>query len=931
MKPLLSVKPDALRLTLEILELSFIIQAMPQTHYLSEKDVFQALEEGALLLTVNRRLSRSLLLRFNNHQASLGRTAWQTPDILPFSSWIQRCMGEVTYHCPDASHPLPITWDQELSLWEYIIRQSRHSRGLLHLEETARQAARAWVLFEQWKLEGHLDPALWSSPDHQAFLEWSSTFRDYTKSRGWIEEARQPGYAARMFQDGYLPPPAHLVLAGLENLNPALLTTLDILQNLGCKITHLEFARKDSRKTLVPLSDREQEMRTCALWVRTRLESDPKQRIGVVVPDLYSVRQEITHIFDSVLHPDAAFDPMTPKKRAYDLSLGKPLSGYPVIRSALDLLDLRLTPLPLETVGAVFNSPFVKGAPAETAARGGLEIELRKTREPEVSFSYLLNKSANSSQSMSCPILAQSLKAFKSRIQELPYSQPPSAWAQDLDLLLQDMGWPGDITLSSHEYQTVQAFNACLKRLAGLDRVIPSTDMSTALQRLHQILDETIFQPEPSEVRVRIMGMLEAESESFDELWIMGLTDQAWPQSPEPNPFLPVHLQKNLDMPRSSPQHELDYARRVMHRLLQNTSRAVLSYPCREEDLELLPSPLLKEIPDLDYNELTLLPDPDPWAQLLPGKHLEYFQDEKAPPLTQASRTSGGTGVLRSQALCPFQAFARHRMHARSMEKPVVGLGPPERGIIMHAALEYFWQSCRDQATLLESSDTRRRRMIDQAVDQAIREMCSQRPQTMTAQFQELERERLQDLLQEWLALEEQRQPFQVQELEQRFSISISGLELNVVADRMDRLEDGRLVVIDYKSGSHFMSEWFKKRPVEPQVPLYTLFCPQAVAGVYFGVVRKGECSFVGLGQDDGIVPGCKGFASHKLTSHYQDWDELLQDWKERLGKLALEFMQGQARVDPESPNACRQCDLESICRVFETGQPFTQENADVI
>ena len=891
---------------------------MPDIKYLPEKDVFQALEEGAILLTVNRRLSRSLLQRFNNHQSSLGRKAWETPDILPLSSWILRCMEEITYHRPDISHPLPITNDQELSLWEDIIRQSPHSRGLLHLEETARQAGRAWMLFEHWNLEDHLDPVQWSSPDHQAFLEWSNTFKDYTRSRGWMEEARQSGYAARMFKKGYVPPPGHLVLAGLENLNPVQLNILDVLQDLGCKLSHLEFARKDPGKTLVPLADREQEMRTCALWVRTRLESDPKQSIGVVVPDLYSVRQKIMHTFDAVLHPDTAFDPLPPEKRAYDVSLGRPLSGYPVVRSALHLLDLRLDPLSLDTVGAVLNSPFLKGVPAETTARGGLETGLRKTREPQISFKYFLDKAANSSQPTPCHILAQSLKAFKSRIQELPSAQPPSAWARDLDLLLQGLGWPGDRTLSSHEYQTVQAFNACLKRLAGLDRVIPSTGMSGAVQRLRRILDETIFQPEPPQVRARIMGMLEAESESFDQLWIMGLTDQAWPRSPEPNPFLPVSLQKSLDMPRSSPQHELDYARRVMQRLLQNTSQAILSYPCREEDLELLPSPLLRETPDLEYTELDLLPDPDPWAGFSPGDHLEYFQDEKAPPLTQKSRASGGTGILRSQAACPFQAFARHRMHARSLEEPVVGLGPPERGTIMHAALEYFWQSCRDQAALLEMSDSQRRQMIDAAADQATRKMHFLKPQTMTRQFQELEKERLQGLLQEWLALEEKRQPFQVQELEKRFSISIGGLELSVAADRIDRLEDGKLVVIDYKSGSHSLSEWFRQRPVEPQVPLYTLFCPEPVAGVYFGVVRRGECSFVGLGQEDDIVPECKGFAFQKFTRHYQNWEELLQDWKDRLEKLALEFMQGEARVDPESSNTCRQCDLESLCRVFE-------------
>jgi ATP-dependent helicase/DNAse subunit B len=154
--------------------------------------------------------------------------------------------------------------------------------------------------------------------------------------------------------------------------------------------------------------------------------------------------------------------------------------------------------------------------------------------------------------------------------------------------------------------------------------------------------------------------------------------------------------------------------------------------------------------------------------------------------------------------------------------------------------------------------------------------------------------------------------------LEEGLDISIRGLQLNVVADRIDRLENGKLVVIDYKTGRHFMSEWFQDRPVEPQVPLYSLFCPEPVAGVYFGVVRKGESCFVGLGEDADIVPGCKAFAQHSLTRDFPSWTELLQHWKTQLEDLAAEVLRGEARVAPSTKQACRQCDLHALCRIYE-------------
>ena len=45
------------------------------------------------------------------------------------------------------------------------------------------------------------------------------------------------------------------------------------------------------------------------------------------------------------------------------------------------------------------------------------------------------------------------------------------------------------------------------------------------------------------------------------------------------------------------------------------------------------------------------------------------------------------------------------------------------------------------------------------------------------------------------------RVPFTVLETEEKTSVSIAGLTLNLRLDRIDRLNDGSLLVIDYKTG----------------------------------------------------------------------------------------------------------------------------------
>jgi RecB family exonuclease len=64
-----------------------------------------------------------------------------------------------------------------------------------------------------------------------------------------------------------------------------------------------------------------------------------------------------------------------------------------------------------------------------------------------------------------------------------------------------------------------------------------------------------------------------------------------------------------------------------------------------------------------------------------------------------------------------------------------------------------------------------------------------------------LEAQRLAELLATWLEVEATRSPFRVLAREERHRLDIEGLPVTVVVDRVDELGDGRLAIIDYKSG----------------------------------------------------------------------------------------------------------------------------------
>jgi hypothetical protein len=190
--------------------------------------------------------------------------------------------------------------------------------------------------------------------------------------------------------------------------------------------------------------------------------------------------------------------------------------------------------------------------------------------------------------------------------------------------------------------------------------------------------------------------------------------------------------------------------------------------------------------------------------------------------------------------------------------------------------------------------------------------------------------QRLLVLLGEWLNLEARRPPFSVETMEAWHRESFGPLTLQTRIDRIDRLADGSQVIIDYKTGLATVGDWLGDRPVEPQLPLYTLDRRGSeLAAVAFAKVRRGDCSFVGLGREDGLLPGVASASGHRQLEGTEigNWDDLLKSWRDTLHKLGEEFAHGQAQVDPiNGRQACDRCDLQTLCRIADQNDPQGDE-----
>ncbi len=890
---------------------------------LEKKELLSRLAGGhAARLTVvtpNRRLAASLRAEFDRTREMEGLAAWESADILPVGALIERMWEDALYSELAPEMPVLLGAVQERALWQHAVATHRPEARLFSTEAAAAQCAQAWQLAHAWRIELAATP-FWNE-DARAFLDWVEHYKRVTRDGAHTDRARLPDVVIPHLGHAALRRPETLILYGFDLLTPQVRDFLQALTTAGTTLLVTEPMPHHGKVSRVSLPDANAEVLAAARWARARLEVTPAQagaqspRIGIVVPDLAQLRAKVHRLFANVLQPDhlvAAKEPMLP----FNISLGAPLSEYPLVADALHVLALARGDAQFEHVSRVLRSPFIGGGEAERDVRARLDVRLRRRCGPAVSLDEV-QRLCGAAQSPPAPMLIERLERLAKRQSDFRGERCASEWAKLFSEALRAMGFPGERACDSAEHQALARWHELLAEFATVERVMPVLACRDALRLLATMANDAIFQPQAHEVPIQILGVLESAGLEFDHLWVMGLTDDAWPLPARPNPFMPVRLQRAAGIPQADPVSSLDLDRRITEGWLRAAGEVVVSHARMRKESELAPSPLIAPIAEVPFEALDTAPLRLLRDGIAASGKLEAIDDPSGPALAQALVPSGGTRVFRDQAACPFRAFAHVRLAAEAMEVPRPGLDPRDRGTLVHCMLANTWRVIGTHARLSGMKEDELEALLKTSADEAIAQV---RRSALSGRFAQLEHERLVKTTREWLAIERLRDGFEVVEIEQKHSLEFGGVSVNVKLDRVDRLPSSERVVIDYKSGNCSASSWLGSRPEEPQLPMYALGTSN-VAAIAFAQVKAGQMGFKGYARDEGLLPKV-GPVGKGQAKRYPSWAVLLQELRVELDSIGRGFAAGDARVDPKRGTTCGTCDLHMACRIAERA-PF--------
>lgn len=886
--------------------------------------------DDEIVLCATARLARTLPLEAAA-RAGVGEAGVPVPRTATVSQWLGTVIeeallcGEVD---PSALPERVLTAQAEALLWERSVRAALDddiASALFDARGLAAEAMKAAELVDVWGLR--VDPTQ-GSEETRRFLEWRQRFVDDCTRHGWATSTMLALRQVALLEAGIGRMPASVALAGFDRLNPLEQRLIRILEQRGVAVR--EFVTGTETPTdarLLALTDGAAECRAAVHWAVDIALARPEARVGIAVPDLAARRTLLTRLLDHALDVVALLPSQAQRQRHYNVSLGLSLAEVPLVASALDLLRLSTRrDFPQQDFGKLLNSPWWANDLSEADARARFDALMRERLPVRCTLARIVRLARKAIvDGLMIKGLTDRLEHVARLLDRLPPRQAPSAWRASLLRLLEAFGWPGERTLSSHDFQAREAFIEALESLAGLDDITGALSPGEAVARLAEACAAHLFQPRTEgRPRIQVLGLLEAAGERLDALWVMGMNDALWPPAPNPSPLLPATLQRAARTPNASAEVQFEFARAIHARLLQAAPELVFSHALREGESELRPSPLVLDM-TAEHAVPALASTLGEQVRAAAGAdRFERLDDHLAPPVAEGEKVAGGTGLFRTQAICPAWAFYRHRLGAQPLETPTEGLDARERGSLVHKVLECFWRE-RDLAGVQALDEAALGQAITEAVASAIAQFTEQREAPLTPRFLELERDRLIDLLGEWVALELQRgMPFAVRACEHERIVEVGGIAVRLIVDRIDELADGSLLMIDYKTSATIdASSWAAERITEPQLPIYASFATdgEPVSGIALARVRLAGARFAGITAEDGVLPGVKSLAGARPLydeTATPDWGALLARWRKGLTMLADEIRAGEASVRFTREQDLAWCEVAPILRLPE-------------
>ena len=325
--------------------------------------------------------------------------------------------------------------------------------------------------------------------------------------------------------------------------------------------------------------------------------------------------------------------------------------------------------------------------------------------------------------------------------------------------------------------------------------------------------------------RLSILGLLEARLTQADLVILGGLNEGVWPPEIPADPWMSRPMRKTFGLP--APEYRIGLA---AHDFMQLASapEVILTRSRRAGNSPTVPSRFLLQLEAvlraLGYadKETDALAPEQPWQEWAtrldepPAVEIKPCPSPSPKPPANARPRELSVTDISAWRRNPYAIYAKHILKLRKLNPLDAALDARDRGSLIHEALDRFAKKCPDDLPPTALDDLL-------AIGRTLFAAHDEHPEVQAFWWPRFE------AIAVWfIAQEHQRRAegARLLQSEAKGRIALGDFILKGRADRVDRLADGSLAIIDYKTGGA-PTDKDVAQGVEPQLSLLALIAAE--------------------------------------------------------------------------------------------------------
>ena len=514
--------------------------------------------------------------------------------------------------------------------------------------------------------------------------------------------------------------------------------------------------------------------------------------------------------------------------------------------------------------------------------------------------------------------------------------------------------------LRKRDVKALNQFNRIHEDLNHLHQLLGDKPIAFTrfANEVREALAETSFHAEePMREVVQILGRLEPRLFSFPYFILGGFLEGELPHSSRITPFLDFDERKKIGMAQKSDTMISD--RYLFYHYLRQTKECmIITRPAFDNETQLLPSPILRELERAAALE-TIAPaksaaiySEQEWQRAKgdPQKEEADINVRITPDEKLEKRSLFSVSQLEKYAQCAFKYFAENVLHLSEppSDSPDEDLSNLERGNILHRVLFLFYQEWtrKNKAPFTD----------DKSAEEAAQRLVEIAEEHLNALpyndlFWDAKKEEIIRILKDFTQKEKEFFEKQGQYIPKYFEVAFGNIELKEEAvdpistkepytikersgdiklrGKIDRIEicGDSFAVVDYKFGSNVKQMSDVEKGTSLQLAIYLLAAKEILekhlkremkkaAGLFYKINDKEIKRDSQIISKENCTPLLGSGRRPTCCETQEELEDLLKATKENIKKYVSGIRKGDFPVGSDSDKLCGYCAFSAACRI---------------